>query len=216
MVWKDREHLGFLAILLVMIFSPGQIFAQEAPVSKQFELSAAFRYSIPVGNEEPRLKWSDIYEDGFGGGLEIGYRGIPHLTLHGGAAYDIFKGKNVFLFLPAGRLSGKFSDQKLLSLYIGAKLFLLHTPNPEQSYGANPYIRLDIGATFFEDVELGRIQLGRRSAALGAGVGAGVDILFSTRFILFLEGRYQHFGQPDQAGENFRAIPLSAGLRYLL
>ncbi len=209
-------RLFSLIVLVLLIPFSGKTWAEEAPASKRFDLSAGFRYSVPTGEEESGFKWSDFYDDGVGGSFEIGYRVTQHLTLHGGVSYDTFKGKAFLANTPLGVAVGKISDQSPLTLYLGMKTYFLAVATPQQASGVNPYLRFDIGATRFKAVDISGFQLGQSSTELSVGAGVGVDVLTMTNLILFMEAKYQNYGTPDQAGNSFKAIPLSFGLRYLI
>lgn len=211
---KRAAVFSSICFTLMVVFS-ANTFAQEMPISQRFDVSAALRYAIPVGNEESGIKWSDAYENGIGGSFEIGFRANPNLAIHAGVSYDIFKGKEVTFDTPTGPLSATFSDQKPLSFYGGVKTYLLAAA-PQHSFGINPYLRADVGATRFDKTDLGGVQVGKSSTEFAFGAGAGFDVVTARNAVIFLEAKYQIYGKPDQAGNDFKAIPLSVGLRYML
>ncbi len=217
--FQDRRlRLGaagfFLLLAFLLLLPPAPALAEESP--KKFDLSAAFRYSLPVGEEEAGVKWSDLYDPGVGGAFEVAYRATPRLALYGGVASHRYKGKEVSLEMPFGAFTGKFNDQKLLSLYVGVKGYLLGMLLPQKSAGVNPYLRADIGLTQFNGAAFNGDSVADRSREVAFSVGVGADVLTYTRFIFFFEARYEDHGIPDQAGKSFRAVPVSLGLRYLI
>ena len=217
MIEMIRRGAGWIpaaAALLLLSLSVAAL--AEEPMPKKVDLSASVRYSLPVGHEEGGMKWSDLYDPGWGGALELSYRARPRLAFHVGGAYDSYSAKEVLLSTGAGPVSGRFNDQKLLSLYIGVRGYLLGTDLPQKSGGIDPYLRADVGMTQFNGAAFNGVPDGQRSRAFAFSVGIGADLLTYSNFILFLEGRYEDHGTPDQAGASFRAFPISAGLRYLL
>ncbi len=206
-----RAVLSIALLLFLATTAPA-----EEPGPRKFDLSAAVRHSFPFGSEEAGVEWSDLYDPGSGGALEIGYRVQPRWALYFGGAYDHYPAKEVILPTPVGTVSGRFNDQKLLTLYLGMKGYLLGAEFPQKSAGIDPYLRADLGVTQFNGADFNGLSVAKRSRAFSFSVGLGADVLTYTNFIFFFEGRYEDHGTPDQAGNAFRAIPLSMGLRYLL
>ena len=213
---SDRAAVCLLlaSAFLFLLFTFTSAWAEEA--TKKFDLSAAFRYGVPVGDEEAGLKWSDLYDSGLGGLLEVAYRATPRLAFYGGAGFDRYRGKEVPLKTPVGIVTGRFNDQKLLSLYLGVKAYLLKVALPQKAAGINPYLRGDIGLTQFNGADFNGAHAADRSREVAFSAGVGADILTDTRFIFFFEARYEDHGIPDEAGKSFRAMPIVLGLRYLL
>lgn len=205
-LWKTAVGVALSLALL----SAQALAEEEAP--KKFDLSAAFRYSIPVGEEEAGVAWSDLYEDGVGGALEVTYRATRRFALYVGAAYHRYKGEETLF----GTLTGRFNDQELLSAYVGVKGYLLGAALPQKSGGIDPYLRADLGVTQFNGANFNGDPIADRSREFAFSVGLGADFLTYTNFILFFEARYEDHGIPDQAGESFRAVPISLGVRYLM
>lgn len=204
---------GFLVALLFFCVAPA---LAEEPAPRKLDLSAAVRYGFPVGNEESGLKWSDLYDPAIGGAIEFSYRATPRVAFHAGAAYDRYPASEVSLLTPAGTVAGRFNDQKLLTLYLGVRGYLLDMPLPERSGGVNPYLRADLGATQFNGANFNGLPSANRSRSFAFSVGFGADILTYTNFIVFFETRYEDHGTPDQAKGSFRALPVSMGVRLLL
>jgi opacity protein-like surface antigen len=204
---KQSVLFGSISFLLFFLCSPASGFAEEHPIG----ISVAFRYASLVGDEESGFKWSDLYDNGIGGSLELSYRTNPAVAILGGISYDKFAGADITLCCPA--ISGKFSDQNPLTFYLGAKLFLLQTSGPSTN-PADPYIRLDLGMTQFDKVEFEGITVGDAVTKFGWDIGLGVDVSVSPVVGYFIEIKYQDYGKPDQAGETLRAIPISVGIRY--
>ncbi len=206
--WIRKSRGGMVVFFFLFLFlSPAVGRAEES--AKKFDLSAAFRYSIPIGKEESGLKWSDLYDHGLGGMLEISYRATPRFAIHLGAADDTYKAKRV-----SGRIiNGKFNDQRTVSYYLGVKGYLLSAALPQESGGINPYLRADVGVTQFNGASLNGVHNADRSLEFAYAVGGGVDSL--TRFIVFFEARYENHGKPDRAAGALQSVPVSLGLRFL-
>ncbi|TAK08457.1 MAG: hypothetical protein EPO39_04350 [Candidatus Manganitrophaceae bacterium] len=200
--------------LLFSLSAPTPASAEEAP--KKLELSAAYRYGLPFGEEEAGIDWSDLYDNGSGGAFEAAYRATPRLALYGGVSFDKYKGKEIALHPPTGVVTGRFTDQTLLSLYLGVKGYLLNVAVPQRAAGINPYLRADIGLTQFNGADFNGAHVAERSRKFAFSVGIGADILTDTRFLFFFEARYEDHGAPDQSGGAFRGVPISLGLRYLI
>jgi hypothetical protein len=182
---------------------------------KKFDLSAAFRYSLPIGEEEPGLDWSDLYEDGSVGALEVTYRATRRIALYVGGAYHLYRAKEITLETD-GTVTGRFNDQELLSVYVGVKGYLLGPELPQKAAGIDPYLRADLGITQFNGANFNAEPIADRSRQLAFSVGLGADLLTYTNVIFFFEAKYEDHGVPDKAGDSFRAVPLSLGVRYLM
>lgn len=209
-LWKTAVGVALSLALL----SAQALAEEEKP--KRFDLSAVFRYSFPVGEEEAGVAWSDLYADGVGGALEVTYRATRRFALYVGAAYHRYKGEETLLETPFGIFTGRFNDQKLLSAYVGVKGYLLGAALPQKSGGIDPYLRADLGLTQFNGANFNGDPIADRSREFAFSVGLGADLLTYTNFILFFEARYEDHGIPDQAGKSFRAVPISLGVRYLM
>lgn len=203
---------GFFFLFFLFTLTPTR--AEEAP--KKFDLSVAYRYSLPVGEEEAGFNWSDLYDNGSGGMFEIAYRATPRLALYGGVTSDQYPGKSLTLNTLTGPVTGRFNDQKLFSVYLGVKGYLLNVAVPQKAAGINPYLRADVGLTQFNGADFNGLHIADRSQKVSFSVGGGADILTDTRFIFFIEARYEDHGKPDQAGGAFRSVPISLGLRVLI
>lgn len=210
-----RSGKGIALAAMSLLFFSSMAPAEE-PTPKKIDLSAAVRYSFPEGNEEGGLKWSDLYDPGPGGALELSYRVRPRVAFHVGGAYDTYPAKEVTLSTGSGPVTGRFNDQKLLTLYVGVRGYLLGTDLPQKSAGVDPYLLADVGVTQFNGAGFNGMPDGKRSRTFAFAVGIGAEVLTYSNFIFFFEGRYEDHGTPDQAGGAFRAFPVSAGLRYLL
>lgn len=197
-------------VLFLMVFISASAAAEEE--AKRFDLSAAYLYSIPIGEEESGTNWSDLYENGQGALLEFAYRVTPHFALYAGTAYHQYHGKE----LTFGSETGRFNDQTLLSLYAGIKAYLLAPELPQKAGGINPYLRVDIGATQYNGAAFNGASVADRSVQFAYSVGVGADLLTYTSFIFFLEAKYEDHGTPDKAGSSFRAVPIAIGVRYLM
>jgi len=204
---KRCALFGSISFLLLFLCSPVSVFAEEHP----FGISVAFRYAPLIGDEESGFKWSDLYDNGTGGSVELSYRTNPAVAILGGISYDKFAGTDITLCCPV--ISGKFNDQKPLTFYLGAKFFLLQMEGPKTN-SADPYLRLDLGMTRFDKTEFEGVTLGDAVTKFGWDVGAGVDVPLSPVVGFFVELKYQDYGKPDNAGETLRAIPISVGVRY--
>lgn len=215
--WKNKIVYALLSVALALLVSdPQAVFAEGGTTGSRFNLSAAYRRGYPSGREESGWKWSDLYDNGAGGSLELDYRAMPHLTVDAGIAYDTFKGREISVATSTGAAVGRFSNQHPLSLYVGLKGYFLTAEAPESSYGISPYATVDLGLTFFNSVNFNGAEVGKSTTTLAAAIGAGADFLTATHFVPFLEVKYQDYGKPDRAGGAFRAVLLSLGLRYLL
>lgn len=201
-------------VLLLGLFAAQALAEEETP--KKLDLSAAFRYSLPIGEEEPGVDWDDLYDNGIGGALEVTYRATPRVGLYIGGAYHLYRAKDITLDTPTGPVSGRFNDQELFSLYLGVKTYLLGAALPQKSGGIDPYLRADIGLSLFNDTNFNGSSVADRSGELAFSVGLGVDLLTYTNFIFFLEAKYEDHGVPDKAGDSFRAMPFAVGMRYLM
>lgn len=208
MLWKTLTGV----VLFIGLFSAQALAQEEKP--KKFDLSAAFRYSLPIGEEEDGIDWGDLYENGIGGALELTYRATRRVALYLGGSYHLYKAKDVTFSDPP--LTGRFNDQELFSLYLGAKAYLLGATLPQKSGGIDPYLRADVGLSHFNDTNFNGRSVADRSIEYAFSVGLGADILTYTNFIFFLEAKYEDHGVPDKAGDSFRAMPFSLGMRYLL
>lgn len=182
-------------------------FAEEHPIG----ISVALRYASLNGNEEPGLKWSDIYDNGVGASVELSYRTNPAAAILGGISYDKFSGVDLTVCCPD--ITGKFSDQKPLTFYVGAKLFLLQIAGPRTT-GADPYLRLDLGMTRLDKTDFEGLSIGNAVTKFGWDVGVGVDVPVSPVVGFYVELKYQDYGKPDQAVNSLRAIPISLGARF--
>lgn len=209
-LWKMVVYfIFFLGLLSTDAFAE-----EETP--KKFDLSAAFRYGILIGEEEPGLDWSDLYEEGLGGTLEATYRATRRLAVYLGGAYHLYRAKEATLETPAGTVTGRFNDQELLSVYLGVKGYLLGAEVPQKAGGIDPYLRADLGLTQFNGADFNGAPIADRSRQFAFSVGLGADILTYTSFIFFLEAKYEDHGIPDEARESFRTLPISIGVRYLM
>lgn len=210
-----RSGAGILIAAVWLLVLSAAARAEEA-IPKKVDFSAAVRYSFPTGHEEGGVNWSDLYDPGFGGALELSYRLRPRLAFHVGGAYDTYPAREVLFSTSVGPVTGRFNDQKLMTLYLGARGYLLGTDLPQKSAGIDPYLRADLGVTQFNGAGFNGSPDGSRSRAFAFAIGIGADFLTASNFIFFLEGRYEDHGTPDRAGASFRAFPILAGVRYLL
>jgi opacity protein-like surface antigen len=196
-----------MSFLLFLLCLPASGFAEEHPLG----ISLAFRYAGLTGDEESGVKWSDLYDNGIGGSLEISYRTNPAVAILGGIAYDQFAGTDITLCCPV--ITGKFNDQNPLTFYVGAKFYILQMAGPAKN-PADPYLRLDLGLTRFDKLEFEGITVGDPVTKSSWDVGVGVDVPLSPLAAFFVELKYQDYGKPDQAGDTLRAYPISVGIRY--
>lgn len=210
MTWKT-----VIGVVLFFFLFSAQALAEEVG-RKKFDLSAAFRYSLPIGEEEPGLDWSDLYEAGSVGALELSYRATRRVAVYVGGAYHLYRAKEISLGTSAGAVAGRFNDQELLSVYLGVRGYLLGPDFPQKSAGIDPYLRADVGFTQFNGADFNAEPIADRSREFAFSFGLGADILTYTNVILFFEIKYEDHGIPDEAGESFRSMPISLGLRYLM
>lgn len=209
-VWKTMIGAALFFSLL-----SGPALAEEEE-RKKFDLSAAFRYSLTIGEEEPGLDWSDLYEEGSVGALELSYRANRRVAVYVGGAYHLYRAKEISLETSAGTVDGWFNDQELLSVYLGVKGYLLGPALPHQSAGIDPYLRADVGFTQFNGANFNAEPIADRSRRFAFSFGVGADVLTYTNVIFFFEIKYEDHGIPDEAGGAFRAMPISLGIRYLM
>lgn len=207
-------------LIPILMFIPSIVFAQET--LGPYDIAVAFKYGMPIGSEETGYNWSDLYQNGTGGSLEISTRYTPALALHIGIAYDTFSGKGISFFVPPGvGVTGQFSTLNPLSLYIGEKLYL-SSLHPRGSSGfVDPYIRVDLGMTSFNSVDFnsnsGSVSVGGSTTAFSYALGVGVDLWTTSSFALLLEAKYHDYGKPGGAGETLKDFPeLSLGVRFRL
>lgn len=207
----SRRRSGWKAealFLIALIATPA--FAEEAP--RRFDLSAGALHSIPVENEQTGVKWADLYEEGVGGALELAFRATPRYAFYAGSAYHQYRGREILF----GTARGRFNPQKLVSFYLGVKGYLLDAALPQKSGGINPYLRADLGFTQFNGAAFAGGHVADRSGRFSYAIGAGADLLTYTRFIFFLEAKFEDHGTPDQAANSFQAVPIIVGMRYLM
>jgi len=207
---------AFVGVAFLLGLFSAEVSAQEEK-PKRFDLSAAFRYSLPIGEEEPGLDWNNLYENGVGGVLELTYRATQRIGLYLGGAYHLYKAKDfTFSDPPSPPISGRFNDQELFSFYVGAKAYLLGAALPQKSGGIDPYLRADVGLSLFNDTNFNGQSIADRSTQFAFSVGLGADLLTYTNLIFFLEAKYEDHGVPDRAGDSFRTMPFAIGVRYLM
>lgn len=200
--------------VLLGLFSAQALAEEDTP--KKLDLSAAFRYSLPIGEEEPGIDWDDLYDNGIGGALELTYRATQRVGLYIGGAYHLYRAKDITLDTSAGPVTGRFNDQELFSFYLGVKTYLLGAALPQKSGGVDPYLRADVGLSLYNDTNFNGSSIADRSTQFAFSVGLGADILTYTNFIFFLEAKYEDHGVPDKAGDSFRSMPIAVGIRYLM
>lgn len=209
-VWK-----AVIGVALFFFLLSGPALAEEEE-RKKFDLSVAFRYSLPIGEEEPGLDWSDLYEEGSVGALELSYRATRRVAVYVGGAYHLYRAKEISLETPAGAVAGRFNDQELLSVYLGVKGYLFGPALPQEAAGIDPYLRADVGFTQFNGADFNAEPIADRSRKFAFSFGVGADVLTYTNVLLFFEIKYEDHGTPDEAGGAFRAMPISLGIRYLM
>ena len=201
---------GSLAVLLLM--------PESAAAQGDWEIDAnLFRFSFLVGEEEPGVNWSNLFDDGIGGALEAGFRKFYPGVFVLGVGFDKFAGKSVTNFSGA---SGNFSDLNLFTFYAGGRFYVSdairhrHRQSPVAFY-----VRTDAGASYIESVDFnsdfGSFALGPDVSDFMFDVGAGLDVKLADRTVLFLEAKYENFGAPGGSGNRVQAFPLGFGLRQI-
>jgi len=199
--------IGIIGFLLLFFCTPAIGLAQE---EHPLGISLAFRHAVLTGEEESGFNWSDLWDDGNGGSLEISYRINPPVAILGGISYDSFPGKDISLCCPL--ITGKFSNLSPYTFYVGGKFFLLQMAAPTKT-GADPYFRLDFGLTRFNSYDFEGFSIGNATTVFSWDIGLGVDVAITPVVGFFVEAKYQDYGKPDQAGNTLTAFPISVGFR---
>lgn len=186
--------------------------------------------------------YDDIFDPGYGGGLEIAYRFNNWVSGLFGVAYDHFDGKSfsagTFMF-PLGITTSPFSaevdDWDVVSFYAGGKLHFL---GEKKKRGWDPYCRLDVGGVYLSDSDI-KIKVKQNIPGGGVikdqykedfldsslefmfDVGVGLEYKFRG-FAIFGEVRYQYHTSPDYNKimgfdpdpEGLSTVPIVAGASF--
>ena len=191
---RDRMWRTLGIVVFILFFCVANVYASEkvvVPISKttnsvkDFSARAFFKLSPIVAGEAidggsffntseigsfKSRDYDDIFDPGYGGGLEVAYRHNNWVSGVFGVAYEHFDGESFsagkFMFplgmpLPA---RAEVEDWDVVSIYAGAKL---HLTGKKAEKGWDPYCRFDIGGIYLSDSAFGRRQYAtevRRSA----------------------------------------------------
>lgn len=207
------QRICLLVSLSALLMLPKTVAAQG-----DWEVNAnVFRYSFLVGEEEPGVNWSDLFDGGIGGAIEIGIRRFYPGVFVLGMGFDKFAGKQVTSF--AG-VAGTFSDLNIFSFYAGGRFYI--TDAIGHRHRQSPvafYVKTDAGASYIESVDFntafGSFALGPNVADFMFDVGAGLDVKLADRTVLFVEAKYENLGAPGGTGSRVQAFPLGFGFRQI-
>lgn len=212
----------FFLVPLVLILFPAiawpisdTITTNNTPLSEHsnvhtnpWQIFGTLRYTFATANAGPFFPWSELYGEGIGGSLELSRDVLRGVGMHGGIGYDHFGGKTVI----SSTGSGAIGSLSPFSFYTGFRFFLIdlfHLPN----IGIRPFLRIDLGGTYFRSIQFGGTGIGGKNIDFAYGIGGGVIVSVWKRIALFGEIKYQDYGQPDGFENSFTAIPIALGIR---
>jgi len=262
---RDRMWRTLGIIVFIMFFCAANTYASEevvVPISKttnsgkDFSVRAFFKFSPIVAGEAidsesffntPEIgsfkskDYDDIFDSGYGGGLEVAYRHNNWVSGIFGVAYEHFDGESFSagqFMLPLGMplpARAEVDDWDVVSIYTGAKL---HLTGKKAERGWDPYCRFDIGGIYLSDSDIkikvkanlpgGQVIEDRykedfldSSFEFMCDVGVGLEYKFGN-FGVFGEAKYQYHTAPDSKKvmgldldpEGLSTVPIIAGASY--
>jgi len=168
-----------------------------------------------ISDTEGAPDYSDIFNSGLGLGMDGMFYLASWLRLGAGFSVSVFEGDTY------GGLD--VSKWWVAPMMVGAQFF----PLGSKKKLPKPYVRLDLGMTFYSAVKIDNptggleISLFETSTAFAGDVGVGVEYRFSGQWGVFGEARYMMGGHPIGAGDlpihspdPVSFLPVRAGLVY--
>ncbi|GEM_PF-2679299 len=159
--------------------------------------------------------YNGIFKNGWGIGLDGMFVITNRLRAGFGFSVSVFRGDNL-----EGEDVGKWWVAPML---LGAQVF----PLGSKHGSLRPYLRADIGMTFYGAVQVDNpggetdLSLFRTSTAFAADAGGGLEWIFSERWGVFAEVRYLITGHPIGGGDipihdpdSVSFLPIRLGLTY--
>ncbi len=154
--------------------------------------------------------YSDAFEDGFGGGVEAGYRFHEKFSVLAGIGFERYSGE---------KYEGiSFDDLDIVPVYVGAKL---HFRSREATI--DPYARLDAGLAYFSSVDVSYLGISEKywesSWEPLFDVGLGLEYRLG-RLGFFAEVRARYMARPEKSlgdysrGESSWSAPVHAGVSW--
>lgn len=262
---RDKMWRTLGIIVFIMFFCAANAYASEevvVPISKttnsgkDLSVRAFFKFSPIVAGEAidsesffdtPEIgsfkskDYDDIFDSGYGGGLEVAYRHNNWVSGIFGVAYEHFDGESFSsgqFMLPLGTplpARAEVEDWDVVSIYTGAKL---HLTGKKVEKGWDPYCRFDIGGIYLSDSDIkvkvkanlpgGQVIEERykeefldSSFEFMCDVGVGLEYKFGN-FGVFGEAKYQYHTSPDSKKvmgldldpEGLSTVPIIAGVSY--
>jgi Outer membrane protein beta-barrel domain len=207
---KPRQRILWMACL-VLLAASGAAFAE--PGRGGVSLSAAL---TPIGNGDAgdgrnAPQYNDAFDAGWTARIEPYYDFHPMIRGQFGVAYNRWAG--------ATYVDTKFSDLKILTYYVGAKVRF------RPGAAVRPYVVADIGAAHIDAVDIsGPAVTGGKQRYWGSTLtafidfGGGVEFQAGPNVSFFLDARLQGTGAPHSEygpasdADGVGSVPLSAGV----
>ncbi|MCD6292433.1 MAG: outer membrane beta-barrel protein [Deltaproteobacteria bacterium] len=201
-----------LLVFVLLGFTLSQASAGESP----FSVSFAGQY-IPflggdAGSGSGAPEYEDVFHDGLGLSIEAAYRIAPQIALLGGISYDYYSDSSY--------KDISFDDRNIITFYVGGKYYLI-----AQTKGWNPYVRADIGISYFDSVDISYMgndsDYWDSSWELMCDAGAGVEYRFDNLGVFF-EVKARYMGEPSTASalkeyadaDESWTLPVVLGVEY--
>ena len=209
-----KKSIVIVPLLIFVLL--GFFFSQASAGESPFSLSFAGQYTQFIdgdaGSGSGAPEYDDAFSDGGGLSIEAAYRIAPQIGLLGGVSYDYYSGSS--------HDGISFDDLNIVTLYVGGKYYFM-----AQTKGWNPYLRADIGITYFDSVDISYMgadsEYWDSSWELMCDAGAGVEYRFDNLGIFF-EVKARYMGEPSTAAalkeyagaDSSWTVPIVFGVEY--
>ena len=197
-------------LVLALILLPIRGSAEDGTFSLHVWAQVSPFISGEAGRGSDAPDYTDLFDTGIGGSVELSWRFSNRFSLLGGIGYENYAGKT--------HQGISFDDLKVMPLYLGGKFHFL----PRDSRW-NPYVKLDIGGAHLSSVDVSFEGLEGRywdsSWVFLFEVGGGLEYRFK-KWGIGLEVLPRYLGKPDSAlgqlsdARSSWTIPIRLGVSY--
>ena len=186
---KKRIAIIPLLVFVLLGFALSQASAGESPFSVSFAGQYIPFIAGDAGSGSGAPEYGDAFDNGGGILVEAAYRIAPQIGLLGGVSYEYNSGSS--------HDGISFDDLNVVTLYVGGKYYFI-----TQTKGWNPYVRADIGATYYSSVDISYMDSDSdywdNSWEFMCDAGAGIEYRFDN-LGLFFEVKARYTDAPSTA-----------------
>ena len=198
------------SILIMFVFSVCSVIAEDKLHINFSSIQLTPLIISDAGSGDNPPQYSDAFDPGWGGSVEITYDLTPQFSLIGGAGIEGYNGQ-IYNDI-------EFEQLEIVPIYIGAKYYLFSKLNKW-----NTYLRADVGAAYFSSVAVSYLEsevtYWNSSWVLLADLGGGIEYRFR-EVAFFLEVLARHLGAPDAAlgyyseADSILSVPVKLGVAF--